>query len=29
MRFKLYFTLEKPIVSIQYRKGILSFMKHA
>ena len=28
MRFKLYFTLEKPQIPIQYRKSIISFFKH-
>lgn len=29
MRFKLYFTLENPEISIQYRKSIISFFKYA
>ena len=29
MRFKLYFELEKPNLSIQYRKSIISFIKHS
>lgn len=28
MRFKLFFTLESPEISIQYRKSIISFFKH-
>lgn len=29
MRFKLYFELEKPTLDIQFRKSIISFIKHA
>lgn len=29
MRFKLYFDLEKPEIPIQYRKTIISFIKHS
>lgn len=29
MRFKMYFELEKPKINIQYRKSIISYIKHA
>lgn len=29
MRFKMYFELENPKLDIQYRKGIISYIKHA
>lgn len=29
MRFKMYFELEKPEIDIQYRKSIISYIKHA
>ncbi len=29
MRFKMYFELEKPKLNIQYRKSIISYIKHA
>lgn len=29
MRFKMYFELEKPKIDIQYRKSIISYIKHA
>ena len=29
MRFKMYFELEQPQIDIQYRKSIISYIKHA
>ncbi len=29
MRFKMYFELEKPQIEVQYRKSIISYIKHA